>query len=263
MRREFGVSLSFDVDGLAGLACRPVDGGWERRLSGLSEVEFGLRRGVARVLERLAARGVRGTFYVPGTVALAEPGLIGQIAQAGHEIAHHGHAHLPAHQLDADGQRHEIEAGLGALETVLGARPAGYRSPAWELTPVTLQLLTEHGFLYDSSLMGDDRPYRIASLIELPVHWSLDDVPFFAYGPGIAHAPPADPDTVARVWTHEHDLAAREHRHLTYTMHPEIIARGTRITILERLLDHLHAHRTPTHTHQHTASASACVGEPC
>jgi peptidoglycan/xylan/chitin deacetylase (PgdA/CDA1 family) len=260
---EFGVSLSFDVDGLAGLACRPIAGGWEQRLSGRSEAEFGLRRGVARVLERLAVHGVPATFYVPGTVALAEPGLIGQIAQAGHEIAHHGYAHLPAHQLDANGQRHEIEAGLGALETVLGARPTGYRSPAWELTPVTLELLAEHGFLYDSSLMGDDRPYRIGALIELPVHWSLDDVPFFAYGPGIPHAPPADPDAVARAWTYEHDLAFGERRHVTYTMHPEIIARGPRITILERLLDHLHAHNTPARTHSHTASASACAGVRC
>jgi peptidoglycan-N-acetylglucosamine deacetylase len=260
---EFGVSLSFDVDGLAGLACRPVAGGWERRLSGRSEVEFGLRRGVARVLDRLAARGVAATFYVPGTVALAEPELIEAIARAGHEIAHHGHAHLPSHQLDAGAQRQEIEAGLAALETVLGARPAGYRSPAWELTPVTLELLAEHGFLYDSSLMGDDRPYRIGALIELPVHWTLDDVPYFAYGPGIAHAPPADPDTVARGWIAEHDHAAREQRHLTYTMHPEIIARGHRITLLERLLDHLHAHHTPTHTHHHTATACPCAAARC
>jgi peptidoglycan/xylan/chitin deacetylase (PgdA/CDA1 family) len=252
--REFGVSLSFDVDGLAGLACRPLPGGWERRLSGRSEVEFGLRRGVARVLERLAARGLTGTFYVPGTVALAEPGVICQIAQAGHEIAHHGHAHLPTDRLDTDAERHEIEAGLAAHESVLGARPTGYRSPAWELTPVTLALLAEHGFRYDSSLMGDDRPYRIGALIELPVHWSLDDVPYFAYGPGIAHSAPADADTVARAWIAEHDLAAQEQRHLTYTMHPEIIARGHRITILERLIEHLHTHHTPTVSH-HDAAA--------
>ena len=255
---ELGVSLSFDVDGLAGLACRPLPGGWEQRLSGRSDAEFGLRRGVTRVLERLAAGAIDATFYVPGTVALAEPALITTIAQAGHEIAHHGHAHLPSDRLDPDGQRHEIEAGLDALVSVLGTRPHGYRSPAWELTPTTLELLGEHGFAYDSSLMGDDRPYRIGELIELPVHWSLDDAPYFAYGPGIAHAAPADADTVARAWIAEHDHAAHEQRHLTYTMHPEIIARGHRITILERLIEHLHTNHTPTHTH--TATASACAG---
>ena len=254
--RELGVSLSFDVDGLAGLACRPAPGGWEQRLSGRSDAEFGLRRGVTRVLERLAAGAIDATFYVPGTVALAEPALITTIAQAGHEIAHHGHAHLPSDRLDPDGQRHEIEAGLDALVSVLGTRPRGYRSPAWELTPTTLELLGEHGFTYDSSLMGDDRPYRIGELIELPVHWSLDDAPYFAYGPGIAHSAPADADTVARAWIAEHDHAAHEQRHLTYTMHPEIIARGHRITILERLIEHLHTNHTPTHTHR---DAAACL----
>ena len=252
--RELGVSLSFDVDGLAGLACRPLPGGWEQRLSGRSDAEFGLRRGVARVLERLAARAITATFYVPGSVALAHPALICQIAAAGHEIAHHGHAHLPSTQLDPDAQRHEIQAGLSALQSVLGTRPSGYRSPAWELTPTTLALLGEHDFAYDSSLMGDDRPYRIGELIELPVHWSLDDAPYLAYGPGIPHSTPADTDTVARAWIAEHDHATREQRHLTYTMHPEIIARGHRITILERLIEHLHANHTPTHTHREVAA---------
>ena len=34
--------------------------------------------------------------------------------------------------------------------------------------------------------MGDDRPYALgrAQLVELPVHWSLDDAPYFAASPG-------------------------------------------------------------------------------
>jgi hypothetical protein len=40
-------------------------------------------------------------------------------------------------------------------------RPLGYRSPSADMSPATLPLLEEHGFLYDSSLMADDfRPYR-------------------------------------------------------------------------------------------------------
>ena len=74
--------------------------------------------------------------------------------------------------------------GLTALGK-LGVRPDGYRSPGWELTPETLELLGELGFCYDASLMADDRPYWVSSggqpLLELPGHWSLCDWPYFGW----------------------------------------------------------------------------------
>jgi peptidoglycan-N-acetylglucosamine deacetylase len=205
----------------------------------------------------LAEHGVAGTFYVPGAVAERDAGLVREIAAAGHEVGHHGHRHLPAHTLDADAQREEIERGLAALQDCLGMRVSGYRSPAWELTPITLALLGEHGFTHDSSLMGDDRPHRLhageRTLAELPVHWSLDDVPYLAWAPETGgHL--GHPDALLAAWIAEHDAAEREHRHLTYTMHPEIIGRAGRIDLLRRVLDHLHTHHTPTHTHHHTTT---------
>jgi peptidoglycan/xylan/chitin deacetylase (PgdA/CDA1 family) len=245
-----GVSLSFDVDAEAGLACRP--GSFEGRLSSLSEARFAIVRGIGRVLELLTEYRVAATFYVPGVVAERDAAAVREIASAGHEVAHHGHRHLPAHALDEAGQGEEIERGLAALQDCLGTRVTGYRSPAWELTPITLALLGEHGFAFDSSLMGDDRPYRIhaagRTLAELPVHWSLDDVPYLAYAPEIGgHL--GHPNALLATWVAEHDAAAREGRHLTYTMHPEIIGRAHRLALLRGLLDHLRAHRTPTYTH--------------
>jgi len=249
------VSLTFDVDGEAGLACRP--GSFEGRLSSVSEARFGIVRGLGRVLAALAEHGVAGTFYVPGVVAEHDGALVREIAAAGHEIGHHGHRHLPAHRLDAAGQREEIERGLAALEDCLRVRVRGYRSPAWELTATTLALLGEHKFTHDSSLMGDDRPHPLRAggrtLAELPVHWSLDDVPYLAWTPD-AGGHLGHPDAPLAAWIAEHDAAEREHRHLTYTMHPEIIGRAGRIDLLRRLLEHLHTHHTPTHTHHDTAT---------
>ena len=57
--------------------------------------------------------------------------------------------------------------------------------------------LKAHGFLYDSSLMGDDVPYMLETshgpLIEVPVQWILDDAPLFrhVYGAGNVIADPA------------------------------------------------------------------------
>ena len=241
------VALSFDVDGPAGLACRPGDG-WAERLTSVSETRYGLGRGVGRILAILERYAAPATFYAPGATVEEDSGPFREILAAGHEIAHHGHRHLPSHILDADAQREEIERGLSALGEHLGVRPAGYRSPAWELTPVTLGLLAEHGFAWDSSLMDDDRPYVLpgGDLVELPVHWSLDDVPHFAAQ--------AHPDAIARIWIAEADVAAREGRLVTLTMHPEITGRPHRVALLERVLEHLRAHDIAVVTHGAAAS---------
>ena len=237
------VALTFDVDGPAGRRPAPD------RLTSISEARYGLVRGVGRILSVLSGSGVRATFYAPGVTVEQDPGLFREILAAGHEIAHHGHRHLPAPALDPAGERSEIERGLDALGEHLGVRPAGYRSPGWELTPVTLALLGEHGFGWDSSLMDDDRPYRLpaAGLVELPVHWSLDDVPYFA-----AHA---HPDEVARIWTAEAEIAHREGRLVTFTMHPEITGRPHRIALLERVLEHAASIGAPVVTHEQAADA--------
>jgi peptidoglycan/xylan/chitin deacetylase (PgdA/CDA1 family) len=232
------VSVSVDVDGVAGLACR-AGGPWAGRLTARSEHEF-VWRGLERVLGVLAAHAARATFYVPGVTVLEDPGVFREIAAAGHELAHHGHRHLPTTGLDAAGEREELERGLDALARV-GVRAAGYRSPGWELTPVTLALLGELGFVWDSSLMGDERPYRLAGgLIELPVHWRLDDVPYWQHG--------SDPRHVLAAWTAEHDHADT---HITYTIHPELTGRGHRLTLLDGLLHHT----GPTITHGQAAAA--------
>ena len=244
----WGVSVTFDVDGEAGVAVG--------RLSRRSEGRFGVVRGVGRVVEVLARFEVRATFYVPGVVVQAEPVMVRELVAAGHEVAHHGHEHRVSVELDAAGQRAEIERGIAAIEDCLGARPAGYRSPGWELTSCTLALLGEHGFAYDSSLMGDDRPYRIHAgereLVELPVHWSLDDVPYLAWT--AQHGPLRHWRDALACWIAEADAARHDQRHLTYTLHPDICGRAHRLPLLERLLDHLHNHHTPLTTHTHTAS---------
>jgi peptidoglycan-N-acetylglucosamine deacetylase len=229
------VSVTVDVDGVAGLACRP-GGPWEGRLTSRSEHEF-VWRGLERVLGVLDRFGARATFYVPGATVLEDPGVFRELTAAGHEIGHHGFAHLRTHLLDAAGEREEIERGLDALATI-DVTPRGYRSPGWELTPVTLSLLDR--FAWDSSLMGDERPYRMGALVELPVHWRLDDVPYFMRL--------ADPREVLAIWTAEFDHADG---HITYTIHPELTGRGHRFTLLEGLLDHV----GPTTTHGDACAA--------
>lgn len=237
---ELAVSLTFDVDAESSLISRSA--GYRTRLSSLSEANFGVTRGLPRILEILASAAAPATFYVPGYTAELHREAIEAIVEAGHEIGHHGYMHLRSHEIDATAQREELERGIEALTTCTGKSPAGYRSPGWELTPDTLALLGEFNFTHDSSLMGDDRPYLLTSettqLLELPVHWSLDDVPYFAFSvdnPGRLH----DPAAMRKAWLAELASARRDRRHLTLTMHPEIIGRGHRADELQRLLDEI------------------------
>jgi peptidoglycan/xylan/chitin deacetylase (PgdA/CDA1 family) len=224
-------AITVDVDGPAGLACRP-GGPWEGRLTPRSEHEY-VWAGLERVVAMLDRYGARATFYIPGATIDENPAACEDLLAAGHDVAHHGYHHVPTTTLDAAGERDELDRGIEALARI-GAVPTGYRSPGWELTPNTLALLPERGFAWDSSLMGDERPYRLGDLIELPVHWRLDDVPYFTAL--------RDPREVLAVWTAEHDHADHD---VTYTIHPEITGRGHRIVLLEGLLDHVG--RTVTH----------------
>ena len=87
--------------------------------------------------------------------------------------------------------------------------------------------------------MGDDRPYleRVGdrTLFEFPVHWHLDDWPYLAWHPSTG-GNLTPPSLVKEMWLAEFDVAAAEHRHLTYTMHPEVSGRGLRAAMLAELV---------------------------
>jgi peptidoglycan-N-acetylglucosamine deacetylase len=225
------ISLTFDVDAETGWLGE--DAAYADRLSTLSEARYGITRGLPRILDTLARHDIKATFYVPGHTAERHGDAIRRIAAEGHEIGHHGHMHLRSDAIGEAEQREEIERGFEALAPI--ATPTGYRSPSWELTPATLRLLKEHAFTYDSSLMGDDRPYVHEGLLELPVHWSLDDWPHLHWKPGRGDAFTA-PEAFLDTWLKEFDSAHAEGRHLTYTMHPEVIGRGHRMALLDRLI---------------------------
>lgn len=237
---EVAVSLTFDVDAEAGWL--GVGESYARRLTTLSEARYGIVRGTPRLLAVLARHQIRGTFFVPGLTAELHRGTVQAILDAGHEVAHHGHMHLRSDKVSAQEQREEIERGLSALVTAGAPTPVGYRSTSWEMTPETFDLLLEHGFDYDSSCMGDDRPYWETwagrRILELPVHWSLDDWPRFGWtidrGGNVA-----DPGQLYNSWLAEYEVARAERRCITYTTHPEVIGRGERFRSFERLVTDL------------------------
>ncbi len=225
----------------------------------LSRGEYGARVGLPRILHLLSSFGIPATFFVPGHTAQSFPHAVEAILTAGHEIAHHGYEHRdPSTQSPAE-ERRSLDRGLKALEPFLGRAPRGYRSPSWDYSSVTLSLLVEYGFLYDSSLFADDfhpyhprlgdqvgledplRPGREVSLWEFPVDFSLDDWPHFTFNFTPLRVGLSAPSQVLEIWTEEFDYMVGHEPGgvLTLTMHPQVIGRGHRMKMLERFIEHV------------------------
>jgi peptidoglycan/xylan/chitin deacetylase (PgdA/CDA1 family) len=170
------------------------------------------------------------------------------IVDEGHEIGHHGYLHEPVSSLPPDREREVLLRGLEALERAGAAPPTGWRGPMWEVNPSTPALLAEHGFRYDSSLMDDDAPYllRVADaaespiLVEIPVHWGLDDGEQYAWLPGIWEGDGiASPRKMLEMWTLEFDALVEAGGCFVPTVHPCLSGRPSRAAALAELLDHV------------------------
>src|SRR5580765_439711 len=161
----------------------------------LSRGEFGAEVGVPRLLDTFERFGITTTWSVPTHSLQTFRQAVEAIVEAGHEVAAHGVYHEYVPKLDPAEERRLMELQIEQHERLLGTRPRGYRSPALDVTGVTLDLLDEYGFEWDFSLMARGFTQYHARVVaridpergnefgppsrvlEFPVHWYLDDFP--------------------------------------------------------------------------------------
>ncbi|MDA8291782.1 MAG: polysaccharide deacetylase [Actinomycetota bacterium] len=237
-------ALTFDVD--AESAVLSADPSSRTRMTVMSHQSYGPLTGVPRILSLLERHAIRATFFVPGYTAERYPSVVQGIADAGHEIAHHSYLHESTIGMDRDTEARMIDRGLEALDSVVGVRPLGYRAPMWELNYHTPSLLLDRGFEYDSSMMDCDLPYRLAEsgqpdardIVEIPVHWALDDWEQYAFVPGVTGSGLIEsPDKVLAMWSRELDSFYLERCCFVLTNHPFLTGRPSRVQALERLVE--------------------------
>ena len=232
-------TLSFDVDAEAPILAEGDH--YAEDLSTMSHQAYGPRVGVPRILELLAAHEIDATFFVPGVTAERWPGTVEKILDAGHEVALHDHSHRVLLGMTTQEQRRDLELGLEALAH-LGTQPRGYRAPYWRLTQATLALLAGRGIHYDSSLMDDDKPYRLTTasvtVAELPVHWSPDDWEQYAFLPDPDIGQQIEsPRKVVELWTTELDAMRRTNSLCVLTCHPFLSGRPSRMQAIESSIE--------------------------
>lgn len=107
------------------------------------------------LLDQLATKEIKATFFVLGKLARTHPSLVRAIHAAGHEVASHSWEHRRVHTFTRAGFREDARKAKDALEQVIGARVVGYRAPTFSVVRETawaLDVLVELGFVYDSSI---------------------------------------------------------------------------------------------------------------
>ena len=224
----------------------------------VSRGEYGANIASPRILDVLDREEIPTTWFIPGLDVDTYPDVCKRIRDSGHEIGHHGYGHEGPTSQTEEQERHTIERGLESLDKVLGVKPSGYRSPAFDLSANSTRLLQEYGFTYDSSLMANDfELYRCRTgdvihtdkaiefgptidLVEAPVSWTLDDFPFteFVLSPQFYAPASTDVEAMAARWISELDFMMEEAPDGVFiqTFHPQAIGRGSRLRILERVI---------------------------
>lgn len=212
----------------------------------ISKGQFGVRRGMPRILSLLKRHAIPGTFFTSGWAADRYPDVMKQISASNHEIASHGYLHEHLDTLSIYEEQFVHEKATKSLE-VFGAPVKGLRAPYWAISWNTLQLITEANYLYDSSLMNDDRPYVMPvpgttkKLVEFPVEWFLDDYPLFEQ----LRQPPS---MVLETWKAQFDEFLKmedlhdDHQVFTWTGHPYVTGHAYRLRVLDQFIEYVKAH---------------------
>jgi peptidoglycan/xylan/chitin deacetylase (PgdA/CDA1 family) len=237
------VSLSFDLDGETLWWDDPDT--QTGQPGPMSQGAYGPRVALPKILALLEKHELPATFFVPSWVAEKYPGAIAAIVEGGHEIGVHGVLHESPNTLPPDVELQRLKHSVAVLTRLAGSRPVGYRAPSWALSNKTLELVAAEGFLYSSNLMDADLPYvhpDYPGLAELPVSWVLDDAPHFWFDEASWNKTIQSAASVGDLWREEFAATYAEGGYFGLTMHPQIIGRPARLSMLDELLQWMQSH---------------------
>lgn len=100
-----------------------------------------------RLLDMLAARGIKATFFTVGTNVARNPNIMRRIVADGHEIANHTWTHPFLSRLSDAAVRSELQRSHDALTSITGIAPRMYRPPYGAITARQKEwIMSEYGY---------------------------------------------------------------------------------------------------------------------
>ncbi|QHE85914.1 XrtA system polysaccharide deacetylase [Hydrogenophaga sp. BPS33] len=150
---------------------------WDQR-------ECRVEHNIDRILQLLAVKQTRATFFTLGWVAERYPDMVRRIVREGHELASHGYGHQRVSDLSEPAFFEDITRAKGLLEDIGGQQVLGYRAPSFSIGAGNLwalDTLLRAGYRYSSSIYPVKHD-----------HYGMPDAPRFAYQAreGLLEVPP-------------------------------------------------------------------------
>jgi len=108
-----------------------------------------------KVLDLLAEKKSKATFFVLGDVAINHSQLIKLIDNEGHEIGSHGFNHKFIYQQTKEEFRDDLRRSINYLSDLIGKRIVTFRAPYFSITKKSFwafDILREEGIKIDSSV---------------------------------------------------------------------------------------------------------------
>lgn len=236
--RRIAVMLSFDLQG--GEDVRPDRNGRINHEE-WTQAEYGPQTGIWRILRILEETGVKATFLTCGGIAERYPEQVKAIVQNGHEVAGHGYHHEVARDLTLEQEREVIQKTTAMIEKRAGKRPLGWRSCTQ--SPNSLELLMEHGYLWNSNSFSFDLPFlwehKGSTLVELPRQP-------FGDGRAYGHNDSGNPNDALVIWKGMFDEFYEESKFAPtfcpFQFHPFISSRPGRARALKEIIQYMRKH---------------------
>ena len=168
-----------------------------------SWAEFGLVRGIHRLLEIAGKHDIRTSVMVNGVICERDPATVRRIAELGHEIVNHswGMDVIPVY-FDEAGERENLKRNHEILLRTAGVAPTGWISPRGTGSRISSRLLAEAGYRHHGDVNDDDRPYVMdfdgKRIVGIPLTMDVNDLPtLIRYGQGARQVLDSFTDTLA------------------------------------------------------------------
>ena len=207
-----------------------------------SWADYGMRAGMARILDLFRTRGLPASTSLNAGVIEAYPEAAAAMRELGWEFIGHGIHQRALNHTEGSGEGAVIREAIERIAAFTGTRPRGWLSPGLRETENTPELLKEAGIDYVCDWVIDDLPSWMTTqhgpLLAMPYNLEINDSIIYAVE---RHAT----GEMARRLEHTLRLFEREApesvRVLAIGLHPHLIGVPHRFHELERMIDLLQA----------------------
>jgi peptidoglycan/xylan/chitin deacetylase (PgdA/CDA1 family) len=177
----------WDFDSTIDAALGPAAGAPGLDVINYAQRDYGIRVGLARVIDLLDRVGMRGSAPVSAAACELYPKQIAEMKRRGWEFLGHGVTNSrPLSALAPDEERAVIDYSVRTVAAATGTTVRGWSSPGRLQSLATPDLLAAAGLLYATDWSNDDQPYRTrverGELYAIPNGYVIDDVELVSKG---------------------------------------------------------------------------------